>query len=269
MCKYIISTIVFVSALSLTLVAHGEDKKSKKNTFTNSIGIKFRFISPGNFMMGSPQDEQNRNKDETQHLITLKKGYYIGVTEVTQHQWRKMMEKNPSEFQTNGDNFPVESVSWFDVQAFIRKLNDIESTDKYRLPTEAEWEYACRAGTTTPFAFGKCLSPNLANYDGRYSAINCPNGKFNKKTVPAATYPANDWGLYDMHGNVWEWCQDWYGKIYVNKATDPGGPLSGRYKVIRGGGWDFLDHDLRSANRDRSLPDRGLKHIGFRLVKSP
>jgi formylglycine-generating enzyme required for sulfatase activity len=146
-------------------------------TFTNSIGMKFVLISPGTFMMESPSNEPGHYRNEQQHKVTLTKGSYMGTTEVTQGQWRKIMGNNPSCFKNCGNNCPVEYVSWDNCQEFIRNLNRKEGTNKYRLPTEAEWEYACRAGTTTPFYTGNCISTDQSNYDCKNPMLGCPKGR--------------------------------------------------------------------------------------------
>jgi formylglycine-generating enzyme required for sulfatase activity len=236
-------------------------------TFTNSIGMKFVLIHDGTFMMGSPSSEPERDSDERRYKITLTKGFYMGVTEVTQKQWRSIMGHNPSRFK--GHNRPVEKVSWNDAKEFIRKLNQKEGTNKYRLPTEAEWEYACRAGTTTPFYTGNCISTDQANYDGNYPMPGCSKGRYRKETVRVGSFSPNAWGLYDMHGNVYEWCEDRYDKSYPNRhVTDPKGPSSGSDRVLRGGSW--LNHAwlIRSALRLRHNPDYGLNHNGFRVVRT-
>ncbi len=137
----------------------------------------------------------------------------------------------------------------------------------YRLPTEAEWEYACRAGTETPFFFGKCLSTEQANYNGNYPLSSCPIGKFREKTVPVESFKPNAHGLYNMHGNVWEWCQDWYGAYTTEPVTDPEGPSKGEYRVIRGGSWDDYAEDCRSALRGNTTPVERDSNLGFRLVR--
>jgi formylglycine-generating enzyme required for sulfatase activity len=246
-----------------------ESEAEKDKLFTNTIGMKFALISPGTFTMGSPQDEKERDSDERQHLVTLRKAFYIQTTEVTQDQWKKVMGKNPSHFQNCGDNCPVEMVSWNDAQRFIRELNQIEGTDKYRLPTEAEWEYTCRTGTTTTFYTGDCISTKQANYNGRQPLNRCPKGTYRKNPTVIGAFPPNPWGLYLMHGNVWEWCQDWYGEYPSHHVTDPGGASSGDTRVLRGGSWFSPAKDLRSACRGRYDPNSCDDDIGFRLLRDP
>lgn len=235
-------------------------------TFTNSIGMKFVLIPPGTFMMGSPFNEPERYDDERQHKVMLTKDFYMGTTEVTQGQWRKIMGNNPSYFKNCGDNCPVENVSWDDCQEFIRKLNRKEGTNKYRLPTEAEWEYTCRAGTTTPFCTGNCISTNQANYDGNYPMPGCPRGKYRDTTTKVGSFGPNHWGLYDMHGNVREWCQDWYGSYPMGYVTDPYGPAVGLERVLRSGSWGNEAKYVRSACRHWRNPDRRYYSYGFRVA---
>ena len=195
---------------------------------TNSINMKFVYIEPGTFLMGSPEKEPGKVADESpQHEVTLTQGFYMQTTEVTQRQWKAVMGSNPSYFKNCGDDCPVENVSWDDAQEFIKKLNQKEGKSEYRLPAEAEWEYAARAGTATPFAFGKCLSTDEANYDGNSPIAGCAKGIYREKTLPAGSLKANAWGLYDMHGNVWEWCRDWYGEYPAGSVTNPEGSSTG------------------------------------------
>ncbi|MDP3284657.1 MAG: formylglycine-generating enzyme family protein, partial [Desulfobacterales bacterium] len=236
---------------------------------TNSIGMTFVYIKPGTFIMGSPSDESERNNDETQHQVNLTKGFYIQTTEVTQGQWRTVMGKNPSHFSNCGDDCPVERVSWNDAQKFIRRLNQKEGGSSYRLPTEVEWEYAARAGTTTPFNTGNCLSTDQANYDGNNPLSGCSKGENRKTTVRTGAFSPNGWGLYDMHGNVWEWCQDWYGTYPSGSVTNLAGSVSGSNRVFRGGSWDYSAKRCRSAHRSRSTPGNRFSYLGFRLAKTP
>src|SRR5450432_3897045 len=224
--------------------------------FTNSIGTKFVWIPHGDFMMGSPKDEKERGVGETQHKVTLTKGFYMGVYLVTQEQWQAVMGNNPSQFRGE-KNLPVEQVSWNDCQGFIKKLRE-KDKKSYRLPSEAEWEYCCRAGTTTPFYFGDTISTKQATF-----------GKFKKgesplKTTPVGSFPANAWGLYDMHGNVWQWCQDWYGDYPQKDVVDPQGAENGKVRVLRGGSWNQNPGGCRSAMRFWSEPGNG-GGIGLRV----
>ena len=236
--------------------------------FTNTIGMNFVYIPPGTFMMGSPPNEcPYRMDDEKQHRVTLTKGFYIQTTEVTQGQWKAIMDSNPSYFKDCGDDCPVENVSWYHARYFIRKLNGREGIKRYRLPTEAEWEYACRAGTDTPFSFGRCLSTYQANYEGVRPLPGCPKGKNRGKPIPVASLLSNAWGLYDMHGNVGEWCQDWKWD-YPPGSVDPIGIAENElYRVVRGGSWNFLAAFCRSAHRGTSTPDSGHNWCGFRVIK--
>ena len=206
--------------------------------FNNSIGMKFVWIPPGTFLMGSPPDEPGRRNDETQHRVTLTKGFYIGVHQVTQAQWHKVLRRDPS--YSKGANLPVESISWDECREFCEALGKSDGK-KYRLPTEAEWEYACRAGSTTPFHFGDD-SKQLGAY-AWYSDNTGP------RTNPVGVKPPNAWGLYDMHGNVWEWCADWHGPYPEGDSTDPQGPDAGEARVLRGGSWKNSPWECRSAYR--------------------
>jgi formylglycine-generating enzyme required for sulfatase activity len=235
----------------------------------NSIGMKFVRIPPGTFMIGSPPIEPGHAFNEAQHQVTLTKEFYMQTTEVTQAQWKEVMGNNPSRFNKCGDDCPVENVSWNDVQNFVHKLNQREGSGIYRLPTEAEWEYAARAGTKTAFAFGQCLSTDHANYDGNYPVSECAKGEFRNKPVPVGSFSPNSWGLFDMHGNVWEWCQDWY-KIYPSDSvTDPAGPPKGSSRLHRGGSWFSGAGPCRSANRNFSSPEERKFDLGLRVVMNP
>jgi formylglycine-generating enzyme required for sulfatase activity len=212
--------------------------------------------------MGSPESEADRDSDETRHKVKITKSFYMQTTEVTQAQWKAMMGmgNNPSGF--SGDNLPVECVSWDDAQEFIKKLNAKENLAgwTYRLPTEAEWEYACRDGSTTRFCFGD-NEGGLDNYCWY-------DNNSNKQTHPVGTKKPNAWGLYDMHGNVWEWCADWYGDYASSPVSDPKGSASGACRVLRGGGWCFSALGCRSASRYGSSPVYGDFYLGFRVACS-
>jgi formylglycine-generating enzyme required for sulfatase activity len=235
---------------------------------SSAIGAKFVLIPAGTFTMGSPSSEPQRDNYETQHQVTISRPFYLQTTEVTQGQWRKVMGNNPSYFKDCGDDCPVEQVSWNDVQEFIRKLNNLEGTDKYRLPTEAQWEYAARAGTTTPFHTGSCLSTDQANYDGNNPLSGCAKGQYRQKPVRVGSFAPNSWGLYDMHGNVWEWCQDWKGDYPAGSVTDPVGPSGGSYRVGRGGSWGSFARGARAAVRRNAAPDDRGNGVGFRLLRT-
>jgi formylglycine-generating enzyme required for sulfatase activity len=254
------------------LIAKAEAEKLKNPkagmTIKNSLGMEFMGIPAGTFMMGSPTSETDRSSDEVQHQVTISKGYWMGKYEVTQAEWKAVMGNNPSYFK-NCPRCPVESVSWEEVQEFIKKLNE-KGEGTYRLPTEAEWEYAARAGTTSAFGIGdgKNLSSKEANFDGNYPYGNTTKGKWLEKTIPVGSYQANAYGLYDMHGNVWEWCNDWYGEYPNSGVTDPKGPSAGSSRVNRGGGWFSDGGNLRSADRDYNSPSNRYNNLGFRLIRS-
>jgi formylglycine-generating enzyme required for sulfatase activity len=188
---------------------------------------------------------------------------------VTQRQWKAVMEKNPAKFV--GDDMPVEQVSWVDCQKFIRRMNQLEGDTKYRLPTEAEWEYACRAGTTTAFASGP-LTETGQRFDPILDRMGWYWGNSGGSPHPVAQKEPNTWGLYDMHGNLWEWCQDrfesWYNKFTTGSVTDPQGPQRGRLRVFRGGSWFAGAEYLRSADRLRASPVFKSYGIGFRVARS-
>jgi formylglycine-generating enzyme required for sulfatase activity len=229
-------------------------------SFTNSIGMKFMLLRAGTFMMGSPSNEPGRDNDERQHRVTISKPFYMQTTEVTQGQWREVMRNNPSHFKNCGDDCPVEEVSWNDVQQFVRKLNQREGANKYRLPTEAEWEYACRAGNTTKFCFG--------DSDGQLGEYAWYNSNSSWETHSVGQKKPNAWGFYDMHGNVWEWCQDWKGDYPSGHVTDPTGLSSGSYRVDRGGSWGSYAGGCRSADRSSYDPGGRFGSLGFRLART-
>jgi len=252
------------------------DRWKEITYYTNTIGMKFVLIPAGEFLMGSRDsaDEVARKgrhlpawyEDEHPlHRVRITKPFYMGIYEVTQAQYERVMGKNPSRFK--GPNNPVEQVSWNDAVEFCRRLSRKDGA-AYRLPTEAEWEYACRAGTTTPFYTGETISTDQANYDGNYAYGSGRKGVYREKPLPVGGFPPNAFGLYDMHGNVWEWCGDWCGgKYYAESALDdPRGPAAGKYRVLRGGSWRGGPWDARSANRGGVTPGYRAANGGFRVV---
>jgi sulfatase modifying factor 1 len=242
--------------------AHAERMKKnlpeKKPFAVPSIGLDMLWVKPGTFEMGS----SSGSSDETPHAVTLTDGYWLGKHEVTQSQWEKVMG-TPSHFK--GADRPVESVSWTEVTSFCNKLTASERTAgrlpagmTYQLPTEAQWEYACRAGTKTAFSFGDSLTSGQTNISGGP-----------RETTDVGKYPANGWGFHDMHGNVWEWCADWYGDYPTGAARDPVGPAVGSYRVLRGGSWGSTANSARSAYRLRNGPALSNIYLGFRLSLRP
>jgi formylglycine-generating enzyme required for sulfatase activity len=239
-------------------------------TITNSIGMKLVLIPKGTFQMGSPIEEEGGCDDEEQHQVTISKDYYLGVTEVTQGQYEKVMGINPSHFQkrailkSDSSMYPVENVSWEDAVEFCKKLSDLPEEKQagrvYRLPTEAEWEYACRAGNTTAFSFGES-SESLGYYAWFGS-------NSNSQTHPVAEKKPNNWGLYDMHGNVEEWCSDYYGDYPKGEVSDPVGPHEGWPRVYRGGSWRIDAAFCRSASRLQHVPFFRIDLSGLRVALS-
>ena len=226
-------------------------------SWTNSLGMEFMWIAPGSFLMGSPADEEGRFGDELQHEVRISEGFWMGRYEVTQGEWQSVMGANPSGFKDCGPRCPVEQVSWFDAEEFIRRLNGRESGKghRYRLPTEAEWEYAARAGTTG------------ARY-GELGEIAWYDENSGDRTHPVGQKQANAWDLHDMLGNVWEWTGDWYGEYPPGSVTDPQGSSSGSYRVYRGGSWDGNARYVRSAYRIIDSPGIRIDYFGFRLVRT-
>ncbi|MDR1164606.1 MAG: formylglycine-generating enzyme family protein [Deltaproteobacteria bacterium] len=225
---------------------------------TNSVGMKFTLISTGAFTMGADLNSERGAKDETpQRRVTISRPFYMGVYEVTQSEWTRVMGgSNPSNFK--GQTLPVERVSWDDALSFARKLNQIEGTEKYRLPTEAEWEYSARAGTTSAYFFG-----DDEGSLGKYAWFTDNSGW---ETHPVGGKSPNPWGLYDIYGNVWEWVQDFYGNYEGGATTDPKGPLEGSARVNRGCGWGDTAVFCRSAYRFRNTPEYRFSNLGLRVV---
>lgn len=229
-------------------------------------GLRLVRIAAGEFEMGSPADEAGREAQEVLHRVRITHPYYLGATEVTQAQWAAVVGTRPSWFASCGGDCPVERVSWNDVQVFLRELGRISGLP-FRLPTEAEWEYACRAGTASPFSTGATLSSAQANFDGRYPYPGSPPGSFVGRPTPAATYAPNRWGLFDLHGNVWEWCADDFCPYADGPVSDPAGSCAADLRVIRGGSWTFNADSARCAVRYTHRPQDKGPSLGFRLVR--
>ena len=239
------------------------------NDFANSIGMKLVLIQPGEFMMGSPASEKDRSDDEHQHRVRITKPYYLATTEVTQKQWESVMGTTPWKGKTyvkEGPDFAATYVSWYDAQEFCRKLSAEEGVT-YRLPTEAEWEFACRAGSTTRYSFG-AEDSRLSDYAWWGGFFGDGHAKDEKYAHEVGRKRPNAFGLYDMHGNVWEWCSDWYAEDYYKNspASDPKGPGTGLYRFNRGGGWDSSARFCRSAGHYRDTPDFRGNNLGFRVA---
>jgi formylglycine-generating enzyme required for sulfatase activity len=278
-------------------------------SFVNSVGMTLILIPHGKFTMGSNDAERDRDRDEVEHDVRITRPFYLAAYETTQQEFREVLGRNPSWFSPDHqgsekvadldtDRFPVEKVSWFDAVDFCNTLSVneglqpyyvlqgadrdgegaisdvtevvISGGDGYRLPSEAEWEYACRAGAATPFHFGSQLSGKEANTNG-YSYGAAGAGPNLTRTTTVGSYSPNDFGLFDMHGNVWEWCQDWYGQDYYagSPTDDPTGPDSGTFRVLRGGSWFNFPRNARAAYRFRSQPAARDHNFGFRVAKNP
>ena len=248
-----------------------QERAQSPKTITNSIGMEMVLIKHGNFIMGSPKTElgdggKHIEDESPQHEVRISRDFYMGQTEVTQGQWKAIMGTEPwkgKEHVKEDENYPASYVSWFQAGEFCKKLSEQEEKQgrKYRLPTEAEWEYACRAGSKTAYSFGES-SKSLGNYAWF-------NGNSNGQTHPVGEKRANAWGLYDMHGNVWEWCSNWYSSDmdqsvrpeYRDSSADPA-------RVLRGGSWDSSPLYCRSASRNGGLPSYRNYYVGFRVARA-
>jgi len=246
----------------------GEDRHGPWVAF-RLAGVRqcLRWVPPGRFPMGSPDNEPERLSNESRHQVTLTRGFWMADTACTQALWQAVTGKNPSSFE--GADRPVEQVSWEEVQRFVAALNEAVPDLDVRLPTEAEWEYACRAGTETPFWFGEDITPEQVNHDGNYAYRGGRKGPYREQTVDVKALPCNGWGLYQMHGNVWEWCRDWYGEYPGDPCEDPSGPDTGGRRVVRGGSWIDFAGFCRSAQRFLRVPGYRGHFLGFRLARGP
>ena len=264
-------------------VAENVKEAEHAKEIVNSHQMKFVLIPKGAFLMGSPKTEDHRGDDEEQHQVTLTKDFYLGIHEVTQSQYQGVMGDNPSCFTPTGagkakvraketSQSPVECVTWHQAVEFCKKLgesaNEKSAKRSYRLPTEAEWEYACRAGTTTALHIGDVVDSYAANFNGLSPYGAGRGGPFHRTTVRVGEYPANKFGLFDMHGNVMEWCSDWYAADYYKESPkeDPRGPEAGTDKATRGGAWSNSGKACRSAVRTKLAPGSSHYGLGFRVV---
>lgn len=288
------SDVVFSESNSADeTVPANEEMTSEKADAIKPPSENFVLISGGTFEMGSPETENWRSEDETQHSVTVS-DFYMSQYELTQAEYAEVMGSNPSSFL--GDSLPVENVTWLDAVAYCNARSKAEgltpvysidgqtvawdcSADGYRLPTEAEWEYACRAGTTTPFNTETSISAEEANYYGHYpyeiegnyfaqENLTTKPGEYRQTTVEVDSFSPNAWGLYNMHGNVSEWVWDYYGAYNAQPQTDPTGAETGTLRVYRGGGWNDFAKNMRSAYRATLAEDKGSFNIGIRLVRN-
>ncbi|MBS3030024.1 MAG: SUMF1/EgtB/PvdO family nonheme iron enzyme [Dolichospermum sp. DET50] len=260
--------VVSTNATGNIINRRNESAKYFTEDLGSGVTLEMVEIPGGTFIMGSPENEAGRDSDESpQHQVTVP-SFFMGKYELTQAQYQAIVGSNPSRFKSN--NRPVERVSWNDAVKFCEKLSQ-KTGKNYKLPSEAEWEYACRAGTTTPFYFGESITPELVNYNGNYTYASAPKGQYRQQTTDVGSFPPNAFGLYDMHGNVWEWCLDDYINNYSDAPRD-GSALTSQsvsIKLLRGGSWTFIPGYCRSASRsDLNLLDDYYYFIGFRVVCS-
>jgi formylglycine-generating enzyme required for sulfatase activity len=265
------------SSGTLPAVAAEPDPKTRSlpRRFTNAINMTFMLIPPGAFKMGSPTTESERSSDEYAHEVTLTQPYYLGIYPVTQRQFQILTDQNPSYFNSakgGGPDYPVENVSWYDAAEFCRRLSEVPAEKAasrlYRLPTEAEWEFACRASIPMPFSSGLTLSSREANFNGNYPYGMTPRGPYLERTTKVGSFPPNPFGLFDMHGNVWEWCADYYDRNFYRNSPryDPAGPPSGTLRVVRGGSCFNIGRFCRTAYRFGVVPTNHDIDVGFRVL---
>lgn len=269
--KFLTGCFLFLAGLIFYTMPCAAEQDIQK-AFTNSLGMEFVLIPEGTFLMGTPENEPGREKDEQRHSVILEKPFFMQTTEVTVNQWKTVMGRKFFGEKKGEDNMPVVKVSWPDCVSFIKKLNALKE-GTYRLPTEAEWEYACRAGSETAYSWGENIDCSKANYStNTLKSDECvpyvkERGIEPDQPAPVKSYPPNAFGLYDMQGNVWEWCQDWYAPYNVNKTTSPTGPEYGSDRVRRGGSWYGKGHRCRCGNRNFSHFANRYQTTGFRLVR--
>lgn len=273
-----------VAATVLSVHFSFGEKDAAQKTVANSVGMKFAEIPAGKFLMGAPESESGSRIDEQPvHEVSISKPFLLGVYEVTQAEYERVAGINPSYFSPSGpgakrvaelksDRLPVEQVTWVEADEFCKKLSSLPEEQAagrtYRLPTEAEWQYACRAGTTTPFYFGPALGSGDANINGNFPYGGAPRGPFLGRTTEVGSYQPNAFGLYDMHGNVAEMVADWYGRFYFKSSpgVDPKGPEQGADRVVLGGSWGTDAARCRSAFRRSNATSGKAYFFGFRVV---
>jgi formylglycine-generating enzyme required for sulfatase activity len=280
-------SVAVALALFAPVAGRGDDaaeKAEKRAIVINSIGMKFVEIPAGTFLMGSPESEVGSRIDERPvHEVEISRPFLLGMYEVTQAEYARVAGTNPSYFSATGpgakkvegmstDRFPVEQVSWLEADEYCKKLSalpeEMEAGRAYRLPTEAEWQYACRAGTTTPFHYGPALGSKDANINGNFPYGGAPRGPFLGRTTQVGSYRPNSFGLYDMHGNVAEMVADWYGRFYYRDSprVDPRGPEQGADKVVLGGSWGADAARCRAGFRRSNATSGKAYFFGFRIV---
>jgi formylglycine-generating enzyme len=273
-----------VTTLALMLAATAIAQPDPTPPAADDLDVEFVQLPAGSFAMGSPRDEWGARVDETQHQVTITRPFYLAATEVTQRQWRALTGSNPS-YLYDCPDCPVEGITWlaavsycnaFSAQVGLTPAYVVVDTvvtwdrtsDGFRLPTEAEWEYACRAGTSTPFSTGACLTSDQANYDGYGPTPGCPSGLWRDQSLEVRSFAPNAWGLYDMHGNVAELCWDRHAYHRASPAVDPSGPATGARRVVKGGSFRDFALECRSACRQQTAPADRQRYIGMRLARS-
>jgi formylglycine-generating enzyme len=254
----------------------GAGAQEKAAVFTNSIGMKFANVPAGSFHLGEVDDEPYTRANELpRHLTVISTAFYIGIHTVTQAQYSAVMGRNPSHFTAEkggGPEHPVEMVSWKEAAAFCvalsRRPEERAAGRTYALPSEAQWEYACRAGVPDAYTYGNDLLPRHANFGGGYRADGTPNPPAAGRTTPVGSFPPNNYGLFDVHGNVWEWVADWYDENAYENASlrDPTGPAAGQFRIARGGCWRSLAESCRAAYRNAYPPAHSDPYTGFRVL---
>ncbi len=257
--------LLFVAVVTLLVLPAAQAETHNSRVITNSLGMEFVKVPAGSFIMGSPPDAPGHEPDEALHPVTISEPFYLQTTPVTRGQWLELVDGIPSAFPECGNGCPVDGLKPAWVEWYIQVLSKQDPALDYRLPTEAEWEYAARAGTRTPYYTGRCLTARQANVSGKVVPEGCQPFGSSPGPKPVGQYPPNPWGLYGMLGNTWELCADWYGPYAEGPVTDPSGPSEGKYRVLRGGSWHFYAIHARAANRFQARHDIA----GFRLVAIP